>query len=142
MEDMILTFMANHGWKLTLIALSGILLLGILKFFHIFDNLSKGKRNACYIGISTLYSIITAMIYLLAVGKCDAIKMCFLAGGIYMLNQAAYATYENYGVRALFRKIFNSIRNSFKHKKSGDDELIDDIGKGDEVDLIDDLPNR
>lgn len=135
MEEMILSFAASHGWKLLLIALSGIPFLGILKLAHLFDNLSTDKRKATLIGISTLFSIVMAMIYLLAIGKCNAIKMIFLSAGIFAVNQSTYSFYENYGLRKLFRKLISIFKSLFKGKFSNEQEV-----EPEKIDLIDDLP--
>jgi hypothetical protein len=107
MEEMILQFIATYGWKLALIACSGIFVLGILKFFNIFDKIEKSKRKYLYAGISAGISIIASGIYLAVVGAFEWSGFAVIAGAIYGINQALYALYENVGIRTLLRKLGN-----------------------------------
>ena len=107
MEEMILQFITTYGWKLALIACSGIFVLGVLKFFNVFDKISKDKRKYLYAGISSLLSIIATSIYLLITGTFTWAGFGLIASAIYGINQAIYAAYENTGFRALLRKLGN-----------------------------------
>lgn len=138
MEVMLWNFFLEHGWKLTLIALSGIPFLGILKRAHLFDKIqSKNTRKALFELISSAFSIIVSAIYLLAVNSFNCGKFLIMAGGILMLNQTAYAIYENFGIRGLLNKgmevVMNFVKNMFT-KKSGTngeetDDIIDDLNE-------------
>ena len=127
MEEMIYSFFLSHGWKLTLIALSGIFILGILKVFNLFGKLEKSKRKYIYAAISTGFSIAASGIYLAATGIFAWSTFGMLSIGIFSVNQAAYAVYETYGIRALFRKIGNFFINVFTKTKKVDDGVIDDL---------------
>ena len=48
MDTMLFEFARLYGTKLLLIALSGIFLLGVLKFFKVFDRIDKSKRKFVY----------------------------------------------------------------------------------------------
>lgn len=105
MEEMILQFITTYGWKLALIACSGIFVLGILKFFKVFEKINKEKRKYLYAGVSAGISIIASAIYLVIIGSFNWAGFGVIAGAIYGINQAIYALYENLGVRAVLRKL-------------------------------------
>ena len=139
MEDMLLSFFLEHGWKLTLIALSGIPFLGILKRAHVFDKIqSKNARKALFEGISSVFAILMSLIYLFAVKRFNCEAFAILAGGILIVNQAAYSIYENFGLRGLINKgidfLWRVIKGMFIKKDVDDSE--------DDIDLIDDLPKN
>ena len=109
MEEMILQFITNYGWKLALIQCCGIFVLGVLKFFRVFDKIEKDKRKYVYTATSAGISIIASAIYLGVVGAFAWSGFGVLAGAIYTFNQAIYAMYETFGVRAGLRKLGNVI---------------------------------
>ena len=108
MEEMIIQFATTYGWQLALIAFSGIVILGIFKFFKIFDKIKKESRKYVYAGISSGLSIIASAIYLLVTNVFTWGGFGVIAGSIYALNQSIYAVYESIGIRALLRKIGNA----------------------------------
>lgn len=118
METMIIEFFEAYGWKLTLIALSGIIILGILKMLHVFDKIPKNYRKYIYAGISSALSIVAAAIYLRLTNGFLWGTFGVCAAAIYALNQVAYALYENTGLRAAFRKIGNMVIALFKRDKT------------------------
>lgn len=117
MEEMILQFITTYGWKLALISCVGIFLLGVLKFFRLFDRIEESKQKYVYTAISAGISIIASAIYLVAVGAFVFSGFGVLAGAIYTFNQAIYAMYENFGVRAGLRKLGNIIINIVAKKQ-------------------------
>jgi hypothetical protein len=138
MEQMILQFIATYGWKLALIACSGILVLGVLKFFKIFDKIEKEKRKYLYGGISAGISIIASAIYLVAVGLFSWTGFGVISGAIYGINQSIYAMYENLGVRAVLRKLgdlfIHFIAKTELEKAKQD--IIDDVAVIEDVENI------
>lgn len=131
MEEMIIQFITTYGWKLALIACSGIVVLGILKFFKIFDKIEKSKRKHIYGSISSAISIISSGIYLTIVGGFTWAGFGVIAGAIYAINQALYATYENSGLRNLVKKIGKLfIRFIAKDEiESAKADIIDDLAE-------------
>lgn len=109
MKEMILQFISDYGWKLALIACSGIFVLGILKFFNVFNKVDKAKRKYLYAGISSVLSIAASGIYLVCVGQFDIAGFGVIALAIYALNQSIYAVYETCGFRALLRQFGNIV---------------------------------
>ena len=103
MEEMIINFAIAYGWELLLTAFSGIFLLGVLKFFKVFDKIPKEKRKYAYGAISSCLSIMASAIYLIIVGGFEIASFVVIAGAIYGLNQTMYSIYENSGLREAFR---------------------------------------
>lgn len=141
MEDMLWNFFLEHGWKLTLIALSGIPFLGILKRAHLFDKIQNTtKRKAIFEGISSAFSILVSLIYLLAIDKFNFGKFAILSGGILMLNQTSYAIFENLGIREIVNKGLDIgldfIKKLFVRKAKQENTTNND----ENIDIIDDLP--
>lgn len=129
MEEMIYSFFLSHGWKLTLIALSGIALLGVLKACNVFRKVEKEKRKYIYAAVSTSISILASAVYLVATGTFAWSTFGLLSLGIFGVNQAAYAVYETYGVRALFRKIASLVIQLFTktNTKKSTQTVVDDL---------------
>lgn len=111
MEEMILQFITNYGWKLALISCCGIFVLGVLKFFCVFEKIEKNKRKYVYTGVSAGISIVASVIYLGVVGAFAWSGFGVLSGAIYAFNQALYSMYETFGVRAGIRKLGNIVIN-------------------------------
>lgn len=105
MDKMIFEFAKLYGNTLLLLALSGIFILGVLKFFKVFDKIEKSKRKYIYAGISAGLSIIASVCYLAYNGSLTATMVLALCPAIYMLNQSAYAVYENFGIRNGLAKV-------------------------------------
>ena len=105
MEEMVIEFFNNYGWQLTLIACSGIFILGILKFFNVFKKIDSDKQKYAYAGVSSGFAIIGALIYLLVTGTFTGAAFGITAVGIFTINQTLYSMYENYGLRTLFQKL-------------------------------------
>ncbi len=145
MEDMLWSFFLEHGWKLTLLALSGIPFLGILKRAHLFDGIQNNtKRKAIFEGISSAFSILVSLIYLLVVDRFEFGKFAILFVGILMLNQTAYALFENLGIRDVVNKGLDIVWDFVKRlvtKESDNDNTDKNTTNDDEnIDIIDDLP--
>lgn len=117
MEEMILQFITTYGWKLALISCGGIFVLGVLKFFRVFDKIEKDKRKYVYTAISAGISIGASAIYLGVVGAFAWSGFGVLSGAIYAFNQALYSMYETLGVRAGLRQLGNVIINIVAKKQ-------------------------
>ncbi len=105
MDKMIFEFAKLYGNTLLLLALSGIFVLGVLKFFKVFDKIEKSKRKYIYAGISASLSIIASVCYLAYNSSLTATMVLALCPAIYMLNQSAYAVYETFGIRSGLAKL-------------------------------------
>lgn len=116
MEQQLTTFVANYGWQLALIALAGIVILGVLKYANIFSKIEKENRKPVYLAISVGLSIIGSAIYLAAIKKFEFGYFAAVAFAILALNQTMYSIYENTNLRDLLHKIFDEIDSKIKSK--------------------------
>ena len=65
----IIAFFAKYGLILTLIAVVGVIILGIMKYCNLFKKLPEKSRHYVYLIISIGLSVIATIIYLLIVGQ-------------------------------------------------------------------------
>lgn len=105
----ILAFSGQNGWQITLIAIAGIVVLGVLKRFNLFSNIEKDKRKPIYLGISVGLSVIGSVIYLLIAGRFDFNYLLGVSTIMWGLNQAMYSIYENCKLRDLWHKLLDFI---------------------------------
>lgn len=120
--DSILEFFAQHGLWLTLIAVIGIIVLGILKYTGAFKKLSENARHICYLAISVGLSIIGSIIYTLCVGAFDWKEMFALAGAILALNQTFYSLYANLTLKELWEKFVAWAKDYFQKSDEPKDQ--------------------
>lgn len=113
----LITFMGTYGWQMALIALVGIILLGILKYVNAFSKVEKEKRKPIYFAISMGFSLIATTIYLLIIKQFNVSYLITVTGAIYAMNQAMYAVYETTNLRDLVSKIFNLLSEKIKNKQ-------------------------
>lgn len=116
MEEFII-FLNAYGWQIALIALVGIILLGVLKYANLFSKIEKGKRRPIYFAISVGFSIISTVIYLLIMGKFDLEYIIAVSAAIYALNQTMYSIYETTTLKDLMVKLLNLIADRIKNAK-------------------------
>ena len=116
MEQQFTNFMTTYGWQLALIALAGIVILGILKYANVFSKIEKENRKPIYLAISVGFSIIASAIYLAVIKKFEFGYFAAVAVAILALNQTMYSIYENTNLRDLLHKIFNAISMKVKSK--------------------------
>ena len=114
--EQVVMFAAANGWQVALIALLGIVLLGVLKYCNVFSKIEKEKRKPIYFAISVGASLIGTVVYLLIVKQFSFEYIIGLTGLIYGLNQTAYAFYENTKLRDLLEKLLDWIVKLFKKK--------------------------
>lgn len=116
MEQQFTTFVAAYGWQLALIALAGIIILGVLKYANVFSKIAKENRKPIYLAISVGLSIIGSAIYLAVIKKFEFGYFAAIAVAILALNQTMYSIYENTNLRDLLHKIFGAISQKVKSK--------------------------
>lgn len=138
MEEMILQFIATYGWKLALIACSGIFVLGIFKFFKVFNKIEKTKRKYLYAGVSAGISILASAIYLVIIGEFNWAGFGVISGAIYGINQAIYTLYENTGFRSALRKLGNLFIHFIARKEleQAKQDIINDMAVSENVGKI------
>ena len=92
---MIGEFFKNYGWQLTLLALSGIVVLGFLKWVGVFNKLKDTSKKYVYYALSCVLSIIACTIYILATKSFAWASYGILCGAVVGLTGAVYTIYEN-----------------------------------------------
>lgn len=117
MEQQFIIFVASYGWQLALIALAGIIILGVLKYANVFSKIDKENRKPIYLAISVGFSVIASAIYLAVIKQLEIKYFCAVAAAILALNQTMYSIYENTKLRDLLHKIFGAIDAKIKYKK-------------------------
>ena len=122
MEQQFTTFIAVYGWQLALIALAGIIILGVLKYANVFSKIDKENRQPIYLAISVGFSVVASAIYLAVIKQFEITYFCAVAAAILALNQTMYSIYENTKLRDLLHKIFGVIDAKIKAKKNKDAE--------------------
>ena len=122
MEQQFTTFIAVYGGQLALIALAGIIILGVLKYANVFSKIDKENRQPIYLAISVGFSVVASAIYLAVIKQFEITYFCAVAAAILALNQTMYSIYENTKLRDLLHKIFGVIDAKIKAKKNKDAE--------------------
>ena len=112
---MIGEFFKNYGWQLTLLALSGIVVLGFLKWVGVFNKPKDTSKKYVYYALSCVLSIIACTIYILVTKSFAWASYGILCGAVVGLTGAVYTIYENTGVRKLWKTfVLNNIAKLFK----------------------------
>ena len=107
----ILIFFKNYGLVLTIIAISGIALLGVLKYCNTFSKLKELTRHLLYLSISIGFSLIASAIYLLIVGQFSWDYFAALSVAIYVLNQTFYNIFKVTKFNDLCVTVLNFIKS-------------------------------
>jgi len=120
----IINFFSAYGWQMTVLALSGIFLLGVLKSVKAFDwiriyavegeektlqvDKTKQVKKIVYTFISAGLSVAACCIYLTIIKtELTATLVLTISGTVWSLNTFAYMLYENLGVRAVWKAFLN-----------------------------------
>lgn len=113
--EMIGDFFKNYGWQLTLLALSGIVVLGFLKWIGVFNKVKAESKKYVYYALSCIFSIIACTIYILVTHTFAWASYGILCGAVVGLTGAVYTIYENTGLRKLWKIIvLDNIARLFK----------------------------
>lgn len=114
--DALITFFQNYGLALLIIAVIGIIILGIMKYCNLFKKIDENKRHYIYLLISISFSIIASIIYLLIVKKFEINYVIAVSVAIYGLNQTFYNIFKVTPVNDLFVKILDWIKEFIKRR--------------------------
>lgn len=124
----IINFFSAYGWQMTVLAVSGIFLLGVLKSFKAFDwiriyavegeektlqvDKTKQVKKIVYTFISAALSVAACCVYLTIINtELTATLILTISGTVWSLNTIAYMLYENLGVRAVWKAFLNWAKN-------------------------------
>lgn len=127
MEEL-LNFLRLYGWQLALIALAGIIILGVLKYCKVFSKFDEKIRHVFYLLISVGISIIGSIIYLACVGSLTVEFAFAVAAAILALNQTFYTIYSNLSLKELFLKLIDWIKGLISGGKG--QEIVEEITDG------------
>lgn len=111
----LLTYLSTYGWILTLIAIAGIFLLGILKYCNAFAKLNEAARHCIYMLIAAGFSVIASVIYLKCTNALNTSSFFAIAGAIFALDQTFYALFKVTKIKDVFKMLLDFI---FKHYDS------------------------
>ena len=129
--DELLVFFQQHGLWLTIIAVVGIVLLGVLKYCNVFKKFDEKVRHALYLVISVGISIVGSIIYLTCVRQLDIAYISTLATAIFALNQAFYTIYDTTTLKELFNKLLEWVEGLINKKKDPVEKTDDEeTGEG------------
>ena len=129
--DELLVFFQQHGLWLTIIAVVGIVLLGVLKYCNVFKKFDEKVRHVLYLVISVGISIVGSIIYLACVCQLDIAYIATLAAAIFALNQAFYTIYDTTTLKELFNKLLEWVEGLINKKKDPVEKTDDEeTGEG------------
>ena len=117
-------FFSAYGWQMTVLAVSGIFLLGVLKSIKAFDwiriyafvgdektlqvDKTKQLKKIVYTFVSAGLSVVACCVYLWIIDTRITITLvASLSGTIWSINIITYALYENLGARAVWKAFLN-----------------------------------
>ena len=103
------TFFVQYGLALTLFALLGVVILGILKYCNVFSKLNEKVRHILYLLISLALSIISASIYLACTKQFDLKTIATFASATYVLNQAWYCIFKSTSFNDLVGSVLDKL---------------------------------
>ena len=103
----ILVFFQQNGLWLTLIALAGVIILGVMKYCKLFKKLDEKARHACYLAISIGLSMIGSCIYIVCKDQFTFTYLITLTGAVFALNQAFYSIYDTTSLKDLLTRFVN-----------------------------------
>ena len=122
MEEL-LNFFANHGLWFGIIALAGVILLGVLKYCKVFEKITNDTyRKVTYLLCSVGFSLIGCIIYMLCTSTFSWVSLFPLAAAIWALNQTFYNIFKTTKLNDLAVMVMNWIVNFIKTKMSKQEE--------------------
>lgn len=130
--DAIKGFLLTYGWQMSLVALVGIVLVGLLKICKVFncikcyskdedgnkvlnENLTKNVKKFMYYLLNWIFSIASCTLYMLYIIKVEFNwqEWVTLCGAVIGYSTMIYAVYENFGIRAIWQAFLNAIKKMF-----------------------------
>lgn len=114
-------FFTQYGLSQTVIAIAGLLLLGILKYRGAFARLEEKKRHICYLCFSVGFSVLLSALVLFIRHEWQMSLFLSLATATLTLNQSFYSLYKATSLEKLTPKILSFLMKKAKensHEKS------------------------
>lgn len=109
--DAILEFYSTNGLMLTLFAVVGVILLGIMKYTNMFIKLEEEARHAIYVCIAVLISVIIAGVYLYIKDEFAFEALLLFASNVFALNQTFYNIFKATTLQELLKKALKKFNN-------------------------------
>lgn len=125
-------FLAAYGWQMSLVALVGIVLVGLLKICKAFnwikcyskdenknkvynETLTKNVKKFLYYLLNWIFSIASCTLYMLYIVKVEFnwAEWGTMCGAIIVYSTTIYAVYENFGIRAIWQAFLNAVKKMF-----------------------------
>ena len=115
--NMIIKFFVDYGWQVSVCAVSGIFVLGVLKLIGVFDKISNTNvKKFLYVACAFIFSAGACAAYLYIIKSFTWITFATITAPVFAINQTAYALYESMGVRQLWHKFLNTIGTFITNK--------------------------
>jgi len=93
MEEL-LAFYTMYGLIPFLIAVGGVVLLGVMKKIGLFKKIeNESTRHICYVAISVLLSFLGIIIFMACNNSLDVSALFAIGSSVFAINQAAYAIF-------------------------------------------------
>lgn len=105
----LVNFFTKNGLQLTLIAILGIAILGVLKYTCLFKKLPEKYRHFIYLTISVGFSFIASAIYMKIQHNFEFSSYIALCGMIYALNQTFYNVFKITSLNKLIENLIDFI---------------------------------
>jgi len=118
----LITFFTTYGLAITIIAVIGIIILGILKYCNVFKKFDEKKRHFLYLAISVGISLLASIVYLLIIKQFQWDNFIVIAGAIYALNQTFYNIFKTTSLNALGTMVLDFVKRLFFKEKPKDDD--------------------
>lgn len=128
--DELLVFLQTYGPWLALIAIVGIVILGVLKYCNVFKKFDEKIRHVLYLVISVGISIIGSVIYLACIHQLDVTYIFTVSAAILALNQTFYTIYSNLSLKELFLKLIDWVKGLISKKEDTKTEPTEEENKG------------
>ena len=109
MIEEFINFFNAHGLVLTIIAIVGIIGLGILKYAGAFSKYDEKTRHSLYFIISVGFSLVASAVYLLIIKQFDFKYLLVINSAIYGLNQVCYSIFTVTSLDELMEIILDAI---------------------------------
>ena len=117
MEEL-MTFITTYGFGwITLFAVIGIVLLGIMKYCNLFSKIAEGSRHYIYLAISIGFSVVATLIYLLSAGLFSWIMFIGICTAVFALNQTFYNLFKITPVNKLGEKLLDFVKALAEKRK-------------------------
>lgn len=108
--DALVAFYGSHGLPLTLSALAGIILLGVMKYCNLFRKIQgEDVRHIVYISVAAIFSVILAGVYMYMADTFDLENLTLFSTNVFVLNQTFYNIFKATTLQGLLKKFLKKL---------------------------------